>query len=89
MKIRASMNIAVEISMYPLAAEYLPVIQDFIDRVKANENLQVLVNTMSTQIHGDIEEVFGTLQREIRVSFEDGPRAVFVTKILGPARGDA
>lgn len=79
------MKIAVEISMYPLSAEYLPAIQGFIDRVKANEKLDVLVNTMSTQILGELPEVFGTLQREIQASFESGPRAVFVTKFLGPA----
>jgi uncharacterized protein YqgV (UPF0045/DUF77 family) len=79
------MKIAVEISMYPLTSEYLPAIQAFIDRVKANEQLDVLVNTMSTQIHGELDEVFNTLQREVRSSFESGPRAVFVTKFLGPA----
>lgn len=79
------MKIAVEISMYPLSTEYLPAIQAFIDKVKANDRLEVLVNTMSTQIHGEIDEVFATLQREMRSSFEHGPRAVFVTKFLGPA----
>ena len=80
------MKIAVEISMYPLSAEYLPPIQDFIDRVRTNEQLEVLTNTMSTQVLGEIDEVFATLQREIRASFEAGPRAVFVTKFLGPAQ---
>jgi uncharacterized protein YqgV (UPF0045/DUF77 family) len=79
------MKIAVEISMYPLSSEYLPAIQAFIDRVKANGKLDVLVNTMSTQIQGELDEVFSTLQREVRASFETGPRAVFVTKFLGPA----
>ena len=79
------MKIAVEISMYPLSSEYLPAIQAFIDRVKANERLDVLVNTMSTQILGELDDVFSTLQREMRASFETGPRAVFVTKFLGPA----
>jgi uncharacterized protein YqgV (UPF0045/DUF77 family) len=79
------MKIAIEISMYPLSSEYLPAIQGFIDRVKTNENLDVLVNTMSTQVLGEVGEVFDTLQREITASFESGPRAVFVTKFLGPA----
>lgn len=79
------MNIAVEISMYPLAEEYLPAIQSFIDRVRSNEKLQVLTNTMSTQVFGELDEVFATLQREIKASFADGPRAVFVTKFLAPA----
>ncbi len=79
------MNIAVEISMYPLAEEYLPAIQSFIDRLRSNDRLQVLTNTMSTQVFGDLDEVFATLQREIKSSFEAGPRAVFVTKFLAPA----
>lgn len=79
------MKIAVEISMYPLTADYLPPIQDFIDRLRTNEKLVVLTNTMSTQILGEAEDVFQTLQREITGSFEAGPRAVFVTKFLAPA----
>jgi uncharacterized protein YqgV (UPF0045/DUF77 family) len=79
------MNISVEISMYPLAEEFLPPIQGFIDRVRANDRLQVVTNTMSTQVFGELDEVFRTLQQEIRASFEGGPRAVFVTKFLGPA----
>ncbi len=79
------MKIAVEISMYPLSAEYLPPIQAFIDRMRTNEQLEVLTNTMSTQVFGELEVVFATLQREIQASFEKGPRAVFVTKFLGPA----
>ncbi|MEO6078955.1 MAG: YkoF family thiamine/hydroxymethylpyrimidine-binding protein [Steroidobacteraceae bacterium] len=77
------MNIAVEISMYPLSEEYLLPIQAFIDRVRTNDRLQVLTNTMSTQIFGEFDEVFRTLQQEIRTSLEEGPRAVFVTKFLG------
>ncbi len=79
------MKIAVEISMYPLTAEYLPPIQAFIDRLRTNEQLEVMTNTMSTQVFGELEVVFATLQREIQASFEAGPRAVFVTKFLGPA----
>ena len=85
MRVESAMKIAVEISMYPLATEYLAPIQGFIDRVRANENLTVLVNTMSTQILGDLDEVFATLQREMGASFAAGTPTVFVTKFLGPA----
>lgn len=81
------MKISVEISLYPLDADYIPPIKAFIDRVKANDRLEVVTNTMSTQVFGEFDDVFGTLQREIRASFESGPRAVFVTKILGPVHG--
>jgi uncharacterized protein YqgV (UPF0045/DUF77 family) len=77
------MNIAVEISMYPLADDCIPHIQAFIDRLKANERLQVLTNTMSTQVYGEYDEVFAALQAGMRASFTAGPRAVFVTKFLG------
>lgn len=82
------MRIAVEISMYPLDANYIPPIQSFIERVRMNGRIEVVTNTMSTQLFGEFDEVFGTLQQEIRSSFETGqPRAVFVTKFLGPAPG--
>ena len=77
------MKIAVEISMYPLSESFLEPIQGFIDALRAEERLQVLTNTMSTQVYGDYDVVFATLQKAMRASLEHGPRAVFVTKFLG------
>lgn len=76
------MEIAVEISMYPLTGEYLAPIQAFIDTLRANDRLQVLTNTMSTQVLGEYDEVFDALRAAMRASIERGPRAVFVTKFL-------
>ena len=47
------MRIAVEISLYPLDADYVPPIKDFIDRLTARPGLAVLTNAMSTQIAGE------------------------------------
>jgi uncharacterized protein YqgV (UPF0045/DUF77 family) len=75
-------DIAVEISMYPLTEGYLEPIQLFIDALRANEHLHVATNTMSTQVLGEYEEVWAALQKAMRQSMEAGPRAVFVTKFL-------
>jgi uncharacterized protein YqgV (UPF0045/DUF77 family) len=76
------MDIAVEISMYPLTGDYLAPIQDFIDRLQANERLVVQTNTMSTQVLGEYDEVWEALREAMRVSLQAGPKAVFVTKFL-------
>ena len=59
-----STRISVEISLYPLTPDYKPPIREFIARLKANSNLTVVSNTMSTQIQGDYDEVWDALKRE-------------------------
>ena len=77
------MRIAVEISLYPLDANYIPPIKDFIDRVRADSQLNVVTNAMSTQIVGDHQRVFDVLARETATTFSEGGRRVFVMKVLG------
>ena len=77
------MHVAVEISLYPLTGEFIPPIQDFIDRLDARPGLRVLTNSMSTQVSGEYSTVMAALQEEIRRSFEAPQRAVFVMKVLG------
>jgi uncharacterized protein YqgV (UPF0045/DUF77 family) len=78
------MDIGVEISLYPLHQQYIPPIQDFIDRLNADRRLKVVTNSMSTQVFGEYEAVMQTLTRELRVTFEGNDKAVFVMKVLGP-----
>ena len=47
------MRTAVEISLYPLDADYIPSIKAFIDRLNTYPELQVTTNAMSTQIAGE------------------------------------
>ena len=77
------MRIAVDISLYPLDADYVPPIKDFIERLNAHEGLTVATNAMSTQVAGEHERVFAALEEETRVTFASGGRAVFVMKVLG------
>lgn len=87
------MKLSVEISMYPLKDEYLPAIQDFIDRLNAHPQLQVITNTMSTRVFGDYELLMNTLKTEMRASYENFGRAIFVCKFidgdLSPEAADA
>lgn len=46
------MRTAIEISLYPLDADYLPSIKSFIERLHQYPELQVLTNAMSTQVAG-------------------------------------
>ena len=77
------MRIAVEISLYPLDADFVPSIKDFIDRLNSYPDLDVVTNPMSTQIAGELELVFDVLARETAASFEQHGRKVFVMKVLG------
>ena len=77
------MRTAVEISLYPLDADYVPPIKDFIERLNAHDGLTVVTNAMSTQVAGEHGLVFAALERETRRTFEADRRAVFVMKVLG------
>ncbi len=77
------MRTAVEISLYPLDAEFIPSIKAFIDRLNAYPELQVTTNAMSTQIAGQHERVFEILGKETAITFGESGRRVFVMKILG------
>lgn len=77
------MRIAVEISLYPLATDYVPPIKDFIERLAARPGLAVQTNSMSTQIAGEHATVFAALSDETETTFAGGGRAVFVMKVLG------
>ncbi|TAK55446.1 MAG: hypothetical protein EPO25_04185 [Gammaproteobacteria bacterium] len=77
------MHIAVELSLYPLAGDFIPPIQDFIDRINARPGLRVVTNAMSTQLSGELELVFAALAEECARSFASPWRSVFVMKVLG------
>ncbi len=77
------MELSVEISKYPLADDYIPAIKDFIGRLHAIEGLSVIGNTMSTQVFGDYDIVMDSLKEEIRRSYEQFGKAIFVCKFVG------
>ena len=86
------MDIGVEISLYPLRAQFVPAIKEFLERLNHAKQLRVVTNSMSTQIFGRYEDVMQVLQRELRATFEllgeASDKAVFVMKVLGPLSPD-
>ena len=82
------MDIGVEISLYPLKADYVPVIHQFLERLNRASRLRVVTSSMSTQVFGPYDEVMQVLREELRTTFETlsiaNDKAVFVMKVLGP-----
>jgi uncharacterized protein YqgV (UPF0045/DUF77 family) len=76
------MRAAVDISMYPLTADYRPPIQAFIDRLNTHPALTVKTNSLATQIWGELDHIMGILSQEMARSAQDAPQLVFVLKVL-------
>ncbi|MBT8103613.1 MAG: thiamine-binding protein [Gammaproteobacteria bacterium] len=76
------MKVAVDISLYPLDADFIPPIKDVIARLNDHERLEIWTNAMSTQVVGEFDDVMDALRQEIGVTFEQLPKAVFAIKIL-------
>ena len=78
------MDIAVELSLYPLEQDLIPKIKDFIDRLNTVSGVRVITNSLSTQVVGPFDLVFAALARELRTTFDTVDKSVVVLKIIGP-----
>ena len=76
------MIITVEISLLPLADNYVPVIKDFLTRLQKHPGLKIVTNAVSTSIVGEHHHVFDVLSKETAITFGSG-RNVFAIKVLG------
>ena len=76
------MQISVDLSLYPLQDDYVPVIIDFIHRVQAHAGVDVVRNQMTTQLFGEYGRVMAVLTEELRHSFETHGKGVIVAKIV-------
>jgi len=77
------MQIAVDISLYPLTSDYIPPIKGFIERLGRRPGLALEYNSLSTQVRGDLDVVFDALRSEVRATFSGPDRAVLVLKVIG------
>lgn len=82
------MKVAVDISLYPIADDFIPPIQDVIERLNTHTTIEVVTNPMSTQVRGEYDDVMAVLNQEIKTTFEQCPKAVFAIKILNNPLGD-
>lgn len=76
------MKITVEISLYPLDADYKPAIRAFIHDLRACEGITTVTNQMNTQITGEFDELVPALNACMKKTMAAGDRVVFVTKFL-------
>lgn len=76
------MKASIEISMYPLDSEYKTFILDYIKRLKSYNEIEVVGNTMSTQVYGEYDRLMEIFTIENKRSFETHPAMVIVSKIV-------
>jgi len=79
------MQVAIDISLYPLREDYEGPIIRFIQQLRAQQGLQVHTNDLSTQLSGDYDLAMNTLQAAIKATFLQGGTHSFGLKILNVA----
>ncbi len=76
------MQLTAELSLYPLADDYIPVIDDFIATARQRPGVTVVTNAMSTQLCGDWDAVFELVNQALRDSHARHGRQVLVCKFI-------
>lgn len=76
------MKMSIDMSLYPLADDYIPAIKEFIDRISGYEDIEVKRNDLATQLFGDYDQIMDMLKVEIRRSWETHGKGIFVIKFL-------
>ena len=76
------MQVAVEISIYPLTQDYEPPIIAFIQALKQVAGIEVATNQLSTQVAGDYDLVMDSLRDTMKATFAETGTCSFVLKVL-------
>ena len=66
-----------------MADEFIPAINEFIERVQQYPSIAAVRNGFSTQLFGDYEQIMEFLKIEIRLSWEQYGKSILVVKFLG------
>ncbi len=80
------MEISVDISMYPLQREFEAPILAFIDMLEKEDDVEVVRNELSTQVHGEYKIIMALLEKEMFSVFTEIPDSIFVMKFVGNNR---
>jgi uncharacterized protein YqgV (UPF0045/DUF77 family) len=76
------MRITAEMSLYPLGPQPIEKILAFIDTIRGDGRLEVVVNQLSTQVRGELVDVMAVLTAAIERSFGVAGSQALVVKIL-------
>ncbi|MCA8865800.1 MULTISPECIES: thiamine-binding protein [unclassified Halomonas] len=79
------MYLSVQLSYYPLADDFKPVVKEVVKEVVKRleaTGLEVHPNRMSTQVFGEFDAVMAALSEVMKWSFETHGKAVFTANFL-------
>ncbi|MCB1708131.1 MAG: hypothetical protein KDI10_05265 [Halioglobus sp.] len=76
------MKLTAEMSLYPVQEDYIAVIDAFIDGIRAQPDLQVVTNAMSTQVCGDYARVFAVISDTLAATTRQFGKQVLVVKFI-------
>ena len=76
------MIVTVDISMYPLHANFIELVQDFIMKLKSRQGLRVNPGSTSTVIIGEYLSVMEAITELLAWSHHEHGQSVFVTKFI-------
>ena len=76
------MQVSIDISLYPLNEKFIPLIDDFIRDLKKYKIIEVRINSMSTQLFGEFDDLMTILKIEIEKTFKKEMNSVLNLKIV-------
>ena len=76
------MPVSVDISLYPLKENFITPIDDFIASLQKYENIEVKMNSISTQLFGDYDIIMDILKREVSKTLDNEKNVVLNIKIV-------
>ncbi len=76
------MKVSVDISLYPLADDYMPVVKTFIERIQGHAGITVIRTDLTTQLYGDYDLIMDLLKTEMELSWVTFGPGAFTIKYL-------
>jgi uncharacterized protein YqgV (UPF0045/DUF77 family) len=76
------MRITVELSLYPLQADFVGPITDFIHELRREPEIEIVTNQLSTQLRGEFAAVMGAVTRCTQAAMERTHPVVLVAKFV-------
>lgn len=76
------MQVSIDVSLYPLNENFIPLINEFINDLKKYNNIEIRTNSISTQLFGEFDDLMNILKIEIEKTFKKEINSVLNLKIV-------
>ena len=76
------MRITAELSLYPLQADFVGPITDFIHELRREPGIEMVTNQLSTQLRGEFAAVMDAISRCTQAAMARAHPVVLVAKIV-------